>query len=292
MTSIVSYDFHTVTRCQPCYTRNMFIAVDTGGTKTLITSFDVAGNAVAERKFPTPHDTTEYISVLRSELEAMAGGHHVSGIVLALPGIIKNGVAVWCNNLGWRNFDVATALRGVVGGAPLYIENDANLAGLAEARQLADMPKFVMYVTVSTGIGSGIITDGKINQALQNSEVGRSLIEYGGKVREWESFASGSAIVRVYKKYARDIKSKRSWRSIADRISRGFLALIPALQPDVIVIGGSIGTYFPQYEAELIKLLDAHLPDHIPRPVIRQAAHPEYAVAYGCFYHGRDLGLI
>lgn len=271
---------------------NMFIAVDTGGTKTLITSFNADGTVAAERKFPTPHVPAEYISVLRAELETMAGGQHVSGIVLALPGIIKNGVAVWCNNLGWRNFDVATALAGVVGGAPLYIENDANLAGLAEARQLANAPPFCMYVTVSTGIGSGIITDGKINQALRNSEVGRSLVEYGGKVREWESFASGSAIVRVYKKYARDIKSKRSWRSIADRISRGFLAIIPAMQPDVIIIGGSIGTYFSQYEAELIKILDTHLPEHIVRPEIRQAAHPEYAVAYGCFYHGRDLGLI
>jgi len=270
----------------------MLIAVDTGGTKTLIAGFQPDGSVVVEHKFPTPHDTAEYIKILKKELAILATGHKVDGIVIALPGIIKEGVAVWCNNLGWKNFDVASALKGVLGGVPIHVENDANLAGLAEARQLTKIPDLSLYVTISTGIGSGIIANGIIQPALRKSEIGRSLVEYAGRVREWESFASGSAIVRVYKKYAREIHSPRSWRSIADRISRGFLATIPVLQPDVIIIGGSIGTYFDQYEAELNKILKEKLPDHIPLPVIRQAAHPEYAVVYGCFYHGRDLTLI
>lgn len=270
----------------------MLIAVDTGGTKTLIAGFKPDGSVITEHKFPTPHDTTEYINTLKKELEIISAGHKVQGIVIALPGIIKNGVAIWCNNLGWKDFDVAAALKGVLGGVPIHVENDANLAGLAEARQLPSKPTLALYVTISTGIGSGIIANGHIHPALRNSEIGRSLVEYAGKVREWERFASGSAIVRIYKKYARDIKSKRTWRSIADRISRGFLATIPVLQPDVIIIGGSIGTYFDQYSEELNRLLKEQLPDHIPLPVIRQAAHPEYAVVYGCFYHGHDLKLI
>jgi predicted NBD/HSP70 family sugar kinase len=270
----------------------MLVAVDTGGTKTLIAGFQPDGSVVAEHKFPTPHDTTDYITTLKKELAILAKGHKIDGIVIALPGIIKDGVAIWCNNLGWKNFNVAAALKGVLGGVPIYVENDANLAGLAEARQLPTTPDLCLYVTVSTGIGSGIIANGIIQPALRKSEIGRSLVEYAGHVREWETFASGSAIVRVYKKYARDIKSKRTWNSIADRISRGFLATIPVLQPDVIIIGGSIGTYYEQYSDELIKLLKTHLPEHIPVPEIRQAAHPEYAVVYGCFYHGRDLTLI
>lgn len=274
----------------------MLIAVDTGGTKTLIAGFLPDGSVATEHKFPTPHDTVEYIKTLKRELEILATGKKVEGIVIALPGIINDGVAIWCNNLGWKNFDVISALRrslkGSLANVPIYVENDANLAGLAEARQLPETPELCLYVTVSTGIGSGIIANGIIQPALRKSEIGRSLVEYGGRVREWESFASGSAIVRIYKKYARDIKSKRSWHSIADRISRGFLATIPVLQPDVIIIGGSIGTYFDQYEKPLNELLKTQLPDHIPLPLIRQAAHPEYAVVYGCFYHGRDLTLI
>ena len=60
------------------------------------------------------------------------------------------------------------------------------------------------------------------------------------------------------------------------------------LQPDVIIIGGSIGTYFERYYPTLKRLLTEHLPAHIDVPEIRQAAHPEEAVVYGCYYYGKD----
>src|SRR5690606_25422172 len=137
------------------------------------------------------------------------------------------------------------------GKAPVLIENDANLAGLAEARMLDPTPVSSLYVTISTGIGTGVITNGHIDPGLRLSEGGRALIEYDGSVREWESFASGKAIYTIYGKFARDITNKRHWDQIADRISRGFLAAIPLIQPDVIIIGGSIGTYFQRYGKQL-----------------------------------------
>jgi len=138
-----------------------------------------------------------------------------------MPGIVKDGTAIWCNNLRWKNFDVASALHGALGNAPIFIENDANLAGLAETRQLDDTPELSLYITVSTGIGSGIITNGVINQALRYSEAGRVQLEYDGAIREWETFASGKAILKAYGKYAKDITSKKAWKEIADRISEG-----------------------------------------------------------------------
>lgn len=114
------------------------------------------------------------------------------------------------------------------------------------------------------------------------------LVEYDGIVNEWENFASGFAIRRDYGKFARDIHDKKTWKVIADKISRGFLVLIPLLQPDVIIIGGSIGTYFDRYETELESILSKRLPPHITRPDFRQALHPEEAVLYGCYYYGRD----
>ncbi|MFZ1302051.1 MAG: ROK family protein [Candidatus Microsaccharimonas sp.] len=267
----------------------MIVAVDTGGTKTLIAGYTEAGKITTEYKFPTPAKTSEYIEQLKYHLNILFGERQVDAIVIGIPGTVKDGVAVWCNNLKWKNFDVAGALKGILGGAPLYVDNDANLAGLAEARHLKKTPEFALYVTVSTGIGSGIITEGKIDPALRLSEAGRSLVEYDGIVREWESFASGKAIFNTYGKYARDIKSKRTWHQIADRISRGFLALIPTLQPDCIIIGGSIGTYFDQYGDDLRAILREKLPDHITLPKIIQASHPEQAVIYGCYYYALDL---
>ena len=268
--------------------KTMIVAVDTGGTKTLIAGYDEAGTITSEFKFPTPQNKAEYIQVLTTHLTALFDPTKVDAIVVAIPGTIKDGIAVWCNNLKWRNFNVADELKGVLGGAPLFIENDANLAGLAETRQYTPMPISSLYVTISTGIGSGITTNGKIDPGLRYSEAGRALIEFDGSVREWETFASGKAIYNTYGKYARDITSKRVWHQIAHRISRGFLAVIPILQPDLIIIGGSIGTYFKQYQADLKGILKESLPDHIPLPKIVQAKHPEQAVIYGCYYYALD----
>ena len=267
----------------------MIVAVDTGGTKTLIAGYDEAGKITMEFQFPTPTKRGEYIDLLTTHLTALFDPAKVDAVVIAMPGIVKDGIAVWCNNLHWKNFNVAEELKGVLGGAPLFVENDANLAGLAETRQRAPIPTSSLYVTISTGIGSGVITNGKIDPGLRYSEAGRALVEFDGVVREWETFASGKAIYNTYGKYARDIKSKRVWNKIADRISRGFLAMIPIIQPDVIIIGGSIGTYFKQYEAQLKGILKEHLPPHIPLPKLVQAKHPEQAVIYGCYYYALDV---
>ena len=266
----------------------MIIAVDTGGTKTLVTAFTSVGKVVEQFQFPTPKDTHDYVELVCEKLAESFSGKRVEAVAFAIPGIVKNGVAIWCNNLKWKNFDVKAAFQGILGNVPIYVENDANLAGLAETRELDPVPHFSLYVTVSTGIGSGIIIDGNIHPALENSEAGRTHLEYDGKMREWETFASGKAIKNAYGKYARDIKSERIWHQVADRISRGFLAIIPVLQPDVIIIGGSIGTYYTHYHKDLQGLLNEHLPDHIPTPKLIQAKHPEHAVVYGCYHYAKD----
>lgn len=266
----------------------MLVTVDTGGTKTLVASFDENGVLGDQIKFPTPKDPAEYTQTLRKILTDNYGDKRVEIIALAVPGITKDGVAIWCNNLGWKNFDVKSALAGVLGDAPILIENDANLAGLSETRFLEEIPDQSLYVTVSTGIGSGIITNGHINLALSNSEAGHALVEFDGVVREWESFASGQAIYKTYGQYARDIKSKQIWDQVADRISRGFLAVVPILQPNIIIIGGSIGTYFQNYGQQLQAILKEKLPDHINCPKFVQAKYPELAVIYGCYYYAVD----
>lgn len=270
----------------------MILAIDTGGTKTLIALITERGEIKNRLRFPTPSSTVDYVKTLKETVAQNFKSHSISQVVVALPGIIDdNGVARWCNNLGWRDFDAAKELAGICGDAPVHIENDANLGGLGEARRVSPIPKSALYVTVSTGIGTGIISDGHIDPALSKSEGGRMLVEFDGLVREWESFASGRAIHDAYGKFARDIHSRRAWNQIADRISRGFLAVIPLVQPDVIIIGGSIGTYFGRFAPQLESLLIEKLPPHIPCPPIEQAADPEEAVIYGCYYYARDLSV-
>lgn len=266
----------------------MLVAIDTGGTKTLVTSFAKDGKPGETFRFPTPKNEQEYLALLTEHIQDHFARVPIDAIVVGVPGIIKKNAIAWGGStLDWHNFDIATPLKTAF-SCPVWVENDANLAGLAEARLMRKTPSSCLYVTISTGIGTGIILDGNLAPGLSASEGGHVQVEYDGRVRMWEDFASGKAIKRTYGKYARDITSRAVWNQIADKISRGFLAMIPVLQPEVIIIGGSIGTYFDRYYMTLKKILNDHLPAHIDVPEIRQAAHPEEAVVYGCYYYGKD----
>lgn len=267
----------------------MIIAVDTGGTKTLVARMSDEGTIEATTKFPTPPVEDDYLRALRGAIhEVNSQNHPITVISLGLPGVIKDDTIVWCGNLPWQNFEVTKRLRRHFPNTTILVENDANLGGLAETRVMAPMPASSLYVTISTGIGTGIITGGSIDPGVRLSEGGHMMVEFDGRVQLWEHFASGKAIHETYDTYAHDITSEKIWRDIADRISRGFLAMIPLLQPEVVIIGGSLGTYFERYSAPLLQLLSERLPEHIPCPRFVAATHPEEAVIYGAYYHATD----
>jgi predicted NBD/HSP70 family sugar kinase len=267
----------------------MLVAVDTGGTKTLVAGFYHDGSMADDAvKFPTPKDQNEYIDLLQRTINERFGNETIEAIIVALPGIIKDGVAVWCSNLGWKNFHAQETLTKIFKNIPVFIENDANLAGLAETRVISPLPVSSLYVTISTGIGTGIITNGQIDPGLQHSEGGHALVEFQGEMREWESFASGRAIYRDFGKFGSEITDPNVWQQIADRVSRGFLAVVPILQPDIIIIGGSMGEHFEKYSQQLETILQAKLPAHIPAPRFQEAQHPNHAVLYGCYYYALD----
>lgn len=268
----------------------MLVTIDTGGTKTLVSSFGRDGKMGESIKFPTPGHPDEYAKLLKSTVRERYGDKNVDAIVLAFPSAINDGVAEWAPNVGkgWMNVPIKKLLHDLLPGVPLLIENDVKLAGLAEARLIRPTPTCAMYMTVSTGIGTGVITNGCIDPGLRRSEAGHIKIEFDGRLRDWESFASGKAIVKTYKKFARDIHDARTWKQIADRISRGLLVVVPIIRPDVIIVGGSVGTYFDRYGKFLEGYLRENLPPHIPCPTLIQARHPEEAVVYGCYYYGKD----
>ncbi len=261
----------------------MLIAVDTGGTKTLVARVSTDGVIEEKSKFPTPKNIDEYIAVLTNTINHLTDGGRPDVIVVALPSIIKNDIAIWCPNLEWENIDIRSLLRTEFHHAAIYVENDANLAGLGEAYSLEKLPASSLYVTISTGIGTGVIENGYIDTALRHSEGGHMQLQFEEELQTWEQFASGRAIKRDFGKMASEITDAETWQQITFRFGLGFLVLIPVIQPDVIIIGGSVGTHFANYHAKLIALLEERLPPHIPRPELRQAAHPEEAVIYGCY---------
>lgn len=265
----------------------MIVAIDTGGTKTLVAAFDANGKVVRQAKFPTPKDLTEYLAVLTTTIREVLAGSTPTCLSVALPGLIENGVMTWAGNLTWRGVNIASLLAKDF-NCSVIVDNDANLAGLAEARALAKIPKVCLYVTVSTGVGTGVIVNGQLSPHFSSVEGGHMVLEHDGVLRTWESFASGSAIYRTYGKLASEIKSKRTWHVIARNIATGLVALCPVIRPDVIVIGGGVGTHFEKFQHDLVGTMKESLGEQWMPRIIKQAEHPETAVIYGCYYHALD----
>ena len=270
----------------------MIIAIDTGGTKTLLAGFSKEGKLLKSFEFQTPKSQQKYLEiiekVIKKEFSEQLKSGEIQAISCAEAGITENGVILWAKNLRWQNFNVKAELSKIFPNIKILVENDANLAGLFESKKFKNKAQNILYITLSTGVGSGIITDGKINQGLKNSEIGRIPIEFDGRVREWEEFASARAIFNVYGKYASEISKPRQWQNIADRISRGFLVIIPIIQPELIIIGGSLGENFKKFDLFLEQIVRENLPEGISCPKIVKAQKPREAVIYGCFEFAKE----
>lgn len=263
----------------------MIISVDTGGTKTLIAAFSSQGDLRRHVTFPTPKAVNIYLDTVTSHIRDLQQNSTLQAITVAMPGIIEEDTVIVCPNLGWRNLSIVAMLQAQFPRTLIYLENDANLGGLGESHLQARTHESLLYVTISTGIGTGFITNGTIDARLRHSEGGHIVLPYEGIMQPWESFASGRAIVAHYQAFSSDIHSKEEWRAIAERFSSGLLAIIPLTSPQTIVFGGSVGAQFDRFVSPLRNQLVQHLPDYLPLPELCAASEPHHAVVYGGYYY-------
>ena len=263
----------------------MYLAIDIGGTKTLIAVFDGSGAIVNQFKFPTNKDYKSFIEELKKVLSEHFNGQVFAGCCCAVPGQIDHdkGLALHEGNLPWQNAaPIKHDLENILPHVPVFIENDAKLAGLSEAIAHSDY-KTVLYLTVSTGIGAGVSVNGKIEPALASSEPGQMVIEYDGKLAKWENLASGRALVEKYGKRASEIDDPAIWQEFSRALARGIIELVAIIQPDVIVIGGGVGTHFDKFSGALKSELAKLENEMVKAPPIIKASRPEEAVIYGCY---------
>lgn len=265
----------------------MIIAIDTGGTKTLIASFGEDGTKQTLVKFPTPRDKSAYLETVVAHIREYTAPESINTIAVAMPGPIRNRVLLRSPNIGWSDFDVITELSTYFPGVRVVLQNDAALAGLAEAREF-DTPGLCVYVTLSTGVGTGITYDGHFLPQLERFEGGSVRIDYDGTVQRWEHIASGKSFYERHGLYGRDVTDPTIWEDYAQRVLAGLRILIPLLEPDHLVIGGSMGTHYLKYADLVQSHLDTTIAKHMQRTVISQAVHPEEAVIYGCYYYALD----
>jgi glucokinase len=195
--------------------RPLTIGVDLGGTKIETVVADSAGNVLGEDLRPTLADQggpPAVIARIADSVHAACGKANVRatdtlGIGISSPGPAKpkEGIVTDAPNLpGWHDIHVTKLLSEAV-GVPILLENDANAAAYGECRFGAAVGlQHIVYVTLGTGIGGGIIIDGKIYEGASGAagEVGHMVVLPDGPVCNCgnrgcvEALSAGPAIAR------------------------------------------------------------------------------------------------
>ncbi len=150
-----------------------FIGVDLGGTNIAIGIMDEAYHLIRKGSTPTPQEPeaiVEAMAALIATLREEAGipWEEISYVGVASPGIVNRatGEVVYANNIGFHHFPLAKLLSARIPVQTVYLENDANAAALGEAKAGAARGAVnSIMVTLGTGVGGGIIINGKVYMA-------------------------------------------------------------------------------------------------------------------------------
>ncbi|MCL6517697.1 ROK family protein [Alicyclobacillus sp.] len=246
------------------------VGIDLGGTKLAACLLRSDGSVLAETTVPTqawegPEAVMARMEALIREMMERAP-ERVAAVGIGSPGPLdlKTGVVLSPPNLpGWDRVPLRDRMRAAV-GLPVYLDNDANAAALAEFRSGAGAgADRMVYVTVSTGIGAGIVIDGRLyrGETGASGEFGHTSVNAWGEpcrcgnVGCLENYASGTAIAkRAEAVFGRTMPAAEvmSRASEGDQAAKGIVEeafyalgiglvnLTKLLNPRRIVIGGGV----------------------------------------------------
>ena len=254
------------------------IGVDIGGTKVAVAIINEKGEIVSRRQAPSEVESAEtlfeqVVRLINEELnEHPFPIQEIEGIGIGLPGKVdvENGVAVFQNNIPWPNFPIVKRLQEVYGSISVKIDNDVKVAAYAEYRlqNLTEKEMFA-YVTLSTGIAATNIVHNEILRGAGFSgEIGFIPVHFFGQWMSLEEACSGVGIQKKAQELYKDdsVTTKdvfERWRQgeavatdiirqAASGIASSLHAMVCLLDPHVIVFGGSVSNYHPDY-IELVK---------------------------------------
>ena len=236
-----------------------FLGVDVGGTKVAVAS--VEGNDARHAvEHPTPLESTEAlldcIEGAVREVAAKAGEPDAVGV--GVPSQIE-----WATGTVLASVNIPLAdvpLREELGrrlGVPVYVDNDASCAALAEAHAIGS--RELVMLTLGTGVGGGIVTGGQIFRGAHGlgGELGHVVVEADGPECPGscpnrgclEALCSGTALERAAGRKGREVvEAARAGDAEAqahlDRLGRylgiGISNMVNAFQPEVVAIGGGL----------------------------------------------------
>jgi len=259
--------------------QDLLLGVDVGGTKVAAGLVNADGEILSHQRVSMASDGPAERG-LQAVLSAIAqvlpdGASAIAGIGICAPGPLdpKTGVILNPPNVPcWRNFPLAEEVRKKY-SVPVKVDNDANAAALAETRWgAAKGYKNVFYATIGTGIGTGIILDGKIFHGRTGSagEGGHVSIDYRGPMCRCgkpgciEILASGTAIVRR----ARERLSSRTKSSLLEIAGGRAEAITGEMVGQAFSGGDQLATDLLTDTAEMLALWLSNMVDLLDPDVI------------------------
>lgn len=193
------------------------IGIDLGGTNIAVGIVDADYRIVKKESIPTrakreADEITADIAALCLKLMGEMGLNQadVEFAGMATPGTANSdsGVIEYANNLPFYMYPMCEKLSFLLGGIKVYIENDANAAAKAEAMAgAAKGSRYSVMITLGTGVGGGIILDGKVYAGFNfaGAELGHTVIEKDGRQCScgrrgcWETYSSATGLITTTK---------------------------------------------------------------------------------------------
>lgn len=205
--------------------------IDVGGTSVKVGFFETNGKLLDKWEIKT--NTTnggeailpDIANTIKAKLDKESvPTDEVQGVGIGVPGpVLSNGIVTRCVNLGWGKVDVAGVLSELTGLA-VKVGNDANVAALGEMWQGgAKGSRDVVMVTLGTGVGGGIIVDGKIVAGATGAggEIGHIIVNKQeeeacncGQHGCLEQYASATGVVRMAKRKLAKTTEETSLRKL------------------------------------------------------------------------------
>lgn len=268
---------------------------------TALALADLSGHFIVQQSMPTAGTPQKFLSELSARLRQLIKAHagiSYEGIGISVPGRVDEQTQrlVFAPNLGWGEVDLKTPLERAT-GLPVEIENAANACALAEiwfGEQRHEVRNLVT-VTVSEGIGVGVVSNGELLRGTAG-EFGHVTLEEDGPLCKcgkrgcWEMLASNRAAVRYYAQATLAAKNGHNGHNdknhvaepafedllrlaesgdqqagaalerMAAQLGRGLAMLVMGLAPAVIVIVGEVTRAWPRIEPVLQNVIAAHCP--------------------------------
>jgi predicted NBD/HSP70 family sugar kinase len=269
-----------------------YVLFDIGGTKTRVAISNDLKTIEKEETFKTPGSFADGLKKITATIDGLVQKDAIKGIAGGVRGLLsddKTGIENDSILSKWAGKSIVGELQKLY-KAPVFLENDAAIAGLGEAVYGAGKGlDIIAYHTVSTGVGGAKIENGEIDHASIGFEPGKQVLDIDRTILgeettpTLENLVSGAAIeLRFGVKPYEIPQSDVLWNELAEYLAQGLRNTVLYWSPDVIILGGSMIIGDPKIEVDAIRKYTVEALDgFVVAPLITIAKLGDAAGLYG-----------